>query len=63
MAERKRKPMDKKLPAFKLTRLPEEEENDLKKVKEATIKELEANKGKEQEWFDKELDKNLKNIK
>ncbi len=55
--------MDKKLPAFKLTRLPEEEENDLKKVKEATIKELEANKAKEQEWFDKELDKNLKNIK
>lgn len=63
MATRKRKPADKKMPAFKMTRIPEDQENDLKKSKERTIKELEENKLKEKEWFDKELDKNLKNAK
>jgi hypothetical protein len=64
MATRKRKPADKKLPAFKLTRLQEEkEENDLKKVKARTIKELKENQLKEKEWFDNELDKNLKSNK
>lgn len=64
MATRKRKPADKKLPTFKMARIPEDQdENDLKKSKERIIKELEENKAKEKEWYDKELDKNLKNVK
>lgn len=64
MSTRKRKPADKKFAAFKLTR--EEgnvEENDLKKVKEQILKDLEANKENDKEWYDKELEKNMKNIK
>jgi hypothetical protein len=41
MATRKRKPLDKKMPAFKMTRIDENDENDLQKVKAQTIKELE----------------------
>ena len=64
MATRKRKPADKKMPAFKLTPVREDqEENDLKKIKARTIKDLEENQAKEKEWFDNELDKNLKNTK
>jgi len=64
MATRKRKPAEKKFPAFKIARPGEEqEENDLKKVKARIIKDLEEDKEKEKEWFDKELEKNLKNIK
>ena len=64
MATRKRKPADKKLPAFKLSRVQEDhEENDLKKSKARIIKELQENQLKEKEWYDKELDKNLRNAK
>ncbi len=64
MAERKRKPTDKKRPAFKAERTPgEQEENDLKKVKEQIKKDLEENQANDKDWYDKELDKNLKNIK
>jgi hypothetical protein len=64
MAVRKRKPAEKKIPAFKLTRIPEEQdENDLKAVKARTMKELEENEANEKEWYDNELDKNLKNAK
>ncbi len=56
MAPRKR--ILKKRPEFRLMKdQQEQEENDLKKVKAQTLKDLEAN---EKEWFDKELDKNLK---
>jgi len=65
MAARPRKVSDKKLPAFRVTRVPEQdgEEQDLKKVKERIKKELEENEADKKEWLDKELDKNLKNIK
>jgi hypothetical protein len=64
MGTRKRIPADKKFAAFKASK-PEQnqEENDLKKVKAQIIKELEEKQEKTEEWFDKELDKNLKNIK
>ena len=61
MATRKRKEVVKKLPAFKMTRLQQEEE-DLKKVKAQVIKELEESKENAKEWLDKELDKNLKKL-
>jgi len=64
MATRQRKPAEKKFPAFNLAKpVEQDEENDLKKVKAQILKELEENEGKEKEWFDKELEKNLKNIK
>ena len=64
MATRKRKPTDKKLPAFRaVEREKEQEENDLKKVKAQIAKELEEDTAKKEEWYDKEFEKNLKNIK
>ena len=58
MAARKR--IVKKLPEFRVMKdQHEQEESDLKKVKAQTLKELEIN---EKEWFDKELDKNLKKL-
>ncbi|MCW3120879.1 MAG: hypothetical protein JWQ38_371 [Flavipsychrobacter sp.] len=59
MAERKRHVAGKKMPAFKMTR-QEEEEQDLKKVKEEAIKALEEDQANKKDWYDKELDKNLK---
>ena len=62
MAARKR--IVKKLPEFRLPADPKEtEEQDLKKEKARAITELRENEKNKQEWFDKELDKNLKNIK
>ncbi len=56
MAARKR--ILKKRPEFRLMKdQQEQEEADLKKVKAQTLKDLEVN---DKEWFDKELDKNLK---
>ncbi|MCF8449175.1 MAG: hypothetical protein K9G49_04820 [Taibaiella sp.] len=64
MAMRQRKPAEKKFPAFNIAKeVGETEETDLKKVKAQILKELEENEGKDKEWFDKELEKNLKNIK
>ncbi len=64
MGTRPRKPADKKFAAFKTGKpAQEQEENDLKKVKAQIIKELEENQANKEEWYDKELDKNLKNIK
>jgi hypothetical protein len=63
MAARKRKEVTKKLPAFKLTRIQEDEENDLKKVKAKVIKELEEKRKNAKEWYDNELDNNLKKQK
>ena len=59
MAARKR--IVKKLPEFRLR--PDEaahEENDLKKVKAQILKDLEATEKNKKEWYDAELDKNLK---
>ena len=64
MATRKRKAVVKKLPAFKLTRIADDaEENDLKKVKAKAIKDLEEQQKISKEWLDNELEKNLKNSK
>ena len=61
MTTRKRYVTDKKRPAFKLTRIQSDpEEQDLKKVKARIIKELKENDKKKEEWYDNELNKNLK---
>jgi len=59
-----RKRIVKKLPEFRLPADPKEtEENDLKKVKAQALKELEEREKNKKEWYDNELDKNLKNAK
>ena len=58
MAARKR--IVKTVPDFRVTKVQEDEENDLKKAKAKALKELEDNKKNEKEWYDKEMDKNLK---
>jgi len=63
MSTRKRKPADKSRPTYRVTRVEQNDENDLEKQKEQAKKLLEENEKNGQEWFDKELDKNLKNIK
>jgi hypothetical protein len=58
MAARQRKPK----PAFKLAKTEQEQgTEDLKKVKEQALKDLQESKEEEKEWYDQELDKNLKN--
>jgi hypothetical protein len=62
MAARKR--IVKKLPEFRLLKdQNESEEEDLKKVKAKVLKEIEDNEKNKKEWYDNELDKNLKNTK
>jgi hypothetical protein len=65
MAARQRKPTDKKMPAFRAERIEDNtEENDLKKVKENILRQLnEDTTANDKEWYDKELEKNLKNLK
>ena len=59
MAARKR--IVKKLPEFRLMKGQKEEEvEDLKQVKARVLKELEEDEKKKKEWYDNELDKNLK---
>ncbi len=59
MAARKR--ILKKRPDFRLGKDQQEpEENDLKKVKAQALKDLEADEKNKKEWYDTELDKNLK---
>ena len=56
-----RKRIVRKLPEFRLPlHKNDQEEQDLKKVKAQMLKELDDNKKKLNEWYDKELDKNLK---
>ena len=59
MAARPRKPVDKKMPDFRVTSIGKDEADDLKKVKAKVLKELEEQKKNDKEWYDKELDKNL----
>lgn len=59
MAGRPRKIVEKKMPAFKLTRVPQEEEQDLKKVKAKMMKELKEKEQNGNDWLDKEMEKNL----
>lgn len=64
MATRKRKPLDKKMPTFRITRNEDKnDENDLQKVKAQVLKELEEKQANDKEWYDKEYEKNLKNTK
>jgi len=59
-----RKRIANKVPSYKLPKtLENQEDQDLKSVKANLLKELEQSKEKLQDWYDKELDKNLKNIK
>ena len=62
MKARKRVPkrtLEYRLPKEKV----EPDENDLKKVKDGLLKELEEAEKNKEEWFNNELDKNLKSIK
>ena len=62
MATRKR--IVKKLPEFRLGKDQQAAEtDDLKKVKAQALKELEENEKNKKEWYDTELEKNLKNTK
>jgi len=59
MAARKR--IVKKLPEFRSARDKQQsEEEDLKKVKAQALKDLETDEKNKKEWYDKELEKNLK---
>jgi hypothetical protein len=53
------------MPPFRSERVEDNtEENDLKKVKENILRQLnEDTTANDKEWYDKELEKNLKNIK
>ncbi len=62
---RKRTPTNGRVAGVKFAVNTDKEQDDLKKAKEQILKEIEE-KEKEKnnkEWFDKELDKNMKNIK
>lgn len=60
---RKRTPTNGRVAGVKFTVNTEKEKDDLKKAKEQILKEIEEKEKNNKEWFDKELDKNLKNIK
>jgi hypothetical protein len=56
-----RKRIVKKLPEFRMPRVQKEEpEEDLKVTKARMLKEIEASENNKKDWFDKELDKNMK---
>jgi len=60
MAARKR--ILKKRPEFRLMKeRNEQEEEDLKATKAKVLKELEADEKNKKDWYDTELDKNMKN--
>jgi len=60
MAPRKR--ILKKRPDFRLPKEhSEQDKEDLKAIKAQALKDLEANEKNKKEWYDIELDKNLKN--
>ena len=57
---RTRKLTNGKVAGAKFTLNEQNEEQDLKKVKARIQKELEENEQNKKEWYDKEMDKNLK---
>ena len=57
---RPRKSTNGKVAGAKFTIEKQKEEDDLKKVKAQILKELEEKEKNTQEWYDKEMDKNLK---
>ena len=60
MAPRKR--ILKKRPDFRLPKENnEQDKEDLKTIKAQALKDLEADEKNKKEWYDTELDKNLKN--
>jgi len=57
---RTRKPTNGRVAGVKFTPASSPEENDLKKVKAQILKELAEQEQNSKEWYDKEMDKNLK---
>ena len=57
---RTRKPLQGKVTGIKFTINKGKEEDDLKKVKERLLKELEAKEKDAKEWYDKKMDENLR---
>ncbi len=59
---RAKKPTNGRIPGVKFTLNKETEENDLKKNKEKILKELEEQEKNNKDWYDKEIDKNMKKL-
>lgn len=59
---RTRKPTNGRVSGVKFTINTPQEETDLKKVKAQLLKELEEKEKNDKEWYDKEMDKNLKKL-
>ncbi|MDR3679495.1 MAG: hypothetical protein P4L41_05975 [Flavipsychrobacter sp.] len=57
---RTRKPTNGRVAGVKFALNTEVENDDLKKVKAQILKELEEKEKNNKEWYDKEMDKNLK---
>jgi hypothetical protein len=60
MPTRKRKPTNGRVTGAKFAVKGENEVDDLKKAKAEALKALEEKEKNSKEWFDKELEKNLK---
>jgi len=58
---RKRKPTNGRVTGVKFP-LQEKEKSDLKKIKVQILKELEEGELSKQQWYDQEMDKNLKKL-
>ncbi len=59
---RTRKPTNGRVSGVKFAHKTSNEETDLKKVKAQLLKELEEKEKNDKEWYDKEMDKNLKKL-
>jgi hypothetical protein len=59
---RKRKPTNGRVSGVKFTLNNTNEETDLKKVKAQLLKELEEKENNDKDWYDKEMEKNLKKL-
>lgn len=57
---RTRKPTKGRVTGAKFEIAAKQEENDLKKVKAKMLKEIQEQEKNKKDWFDRELDKNLK---
>ncbi len=60
---KKRKPTNGKVLGVKFTVNKENDDNDLKAAKARALKELEEKEKNSKEWYDKEIEKNLKSQK
>ena len=57
---RTRKPTNGRVPGIKFDVSEKNEENDLKKAKAQTLKQIAEQEKNKNQWYDEEMDKNLK---